>query len=306
VGTAAIFIVIGFILMAVGFFSGADTSVIFSDGAFYRINDVAFEYDSAQELEHAIKNVNEINIDVSNAAIYIEQSDDDSYGLHVSYVQVGEKPKVTMEDGMIQVLENEKDNDFHITFFWNLWKIVLNQNDNKIVLSVPKDAQMDSIQIHTSNGIIESYADYQVNTFIVKSSNGKIDTDHLTVLQNTDIRTSNGAMDIRGTFSKNFYAKTSNGKIQASGVFHADVTCETSNGAVEMNVENAVDDYELEARTSNGKIVIDGDSYGNEYHSRQSALYKMYLKCSNGKVEANFGEKGKQQDFYSMSNNYTK
>lgn len=106
----------------------------------------------------------------------------------------------------------------------------------------------------SSNGSIELTA---VNEVDVTTSNGRIELDE--VAGTVEAETSNGRIVGRGLAGTGIRATTSNGGVDLSLTVPQDVEVRTSNGAIELVVPTDEAGYRVTSNTSNGSVDIEID-----------------------------------------------
>ena len=276
---AAIFIPIGFLLIIVGLFTGARRGVYIESGKIVLATNKDYNYEN-----YDITDVKNIDISVSNAKVMIKESTTNYFGVDVNLTSSMEDPIVNVENNMIKIEKNGKFG-FNI-FSWDFGSL-FDGSSNEIIIYVPKGSSLNDVTLNTDNGRIE-IANLNANTLKADTSNGAISTEDVVVSNNTSLTTSNGQVDISGTFSNSTYVKTSNGKIIGDGTFKGKTTFKTSNGAISYKNSIKRNDCNIIADTSNGSIRINDSKVGDDFKENNGASNSIDLDTSNGGITIEF------------------
>lgn len=299
---AAIMIPIGFLLILVGIFTGAKRGVTIESGKVCLNEQKSYSYEN-----YELTGKSKIDIDVNNAKIIIEESENDRFGINVNLSSIGKDPTVQVDQDEIRV-EDRSDFGFHL-FTWDFGSIFDQDNNNNIVtIYVPKNASLEDVTLHTSNGRVE-ITGLSTKSLKADSSNGGITTEAVSVDGSTTLTTSNGEIDINGTFSGETNAKSSNGKIIGSGMYLGKTTFKTSNGSISgdgtfkgsttfhtsnssISIKNNISrsDCNIDAETSNGTVKINGSKVGDDFSENNGSGNSLNLDSSNGSINIEFNK----------------
>lgn len=278
---AAIFIPIGILFIIVGIFTGAKRNVnIGTNGKILIDQEQTFDYENDD-----ITDVNNIKIDIHNAKILINQSNNDKFMVKVKLYSVSEDP-VNIQNGTLEIIEDE-GSKFGIHFFnWD-FRSLFDGESNEVIIEVPRGISLDDVNLETSNGRIE-IKNLTVNTLKADTSNGSITLEDVVTFDETALSTNNGPVNISGQFHESTYVKTSNGRIISNGTFNGKTTFKTSNGSITCDNNINRKDCDITADTSNGTIRIDEAKVGDDYKEDNNADNSIHLDTSNGGISLNF------------------
>ena len=162
-----------------------------------------------------------------------------------------------------------------------------------ITITVPKDAQLKEIDVASSMGNIE------MDDLICQKVEAECSLGNNTVnnLQAEEIELSNSLGNITTqnlTVEKEAKFSASTGNIDADGTFHGNVEVSVDLGNARLIVRGASrNDYELEASSDMGNLVIDGDKMdgemmGADFQLENGQDRKIQIDSSVGDVEITF------------------
>jgi len=276
---AVIFIPIGVLLIIVGVFTGAKNGVYIQSGKINLDGNKDYNYEN-----YDISNIKNISVDVSNAKILIKESTNDNFGVDINLTSISQDPTISFENNMIKIQKNSK---FGLNIFsWDFGSL-FDGNSNVVTIFIPKGSSLNDVTLNTNNGKIE-IIDLNSNTVKADTSNGAITTNNVVIGSNTSLTTSNGQVDISGSFSDTTYVKTSNGKIIGDGTFSGKTTFKTSNSAISFSNKIKRNDCNIIADTSNGTIRINDTKVGDEFKENNGANNSIDLDTSNGGITIYF------------------
>jgi len=276
---AVIFIPIGILLIIVGVFTGAKNGVYIQSGKINLDGNKDYNYEN-----YDISNIKNISVDVSNAKILIKESTNDNFGVDINLTSISQDPTISFENNMIKIQKNSK---FGLNIFsWDFGSL-FDGNSNVVTIFIPKGSSLNDVTLNTNNGKIE-IIDLNSNTVKADTSNGAITTNNVVIGSNTSLTTSNGQVDISGSFSDTTYVKTSNGKIIGDGTFSGKTTFKTSNSAISFSNKIKRNDCNIIADTSNGTIRINDTKVGDEFKENNGANNSIDLDTSNGGITIYF------------------
>lgn len=273
---AAIFIPLGILLIVVGIFTGAKRSVSIVNGKII-INE-AHDYNYEN---YDLTDIKNINVDVNNAKITINESKNDKFGVDINLKSKVGNPTVKTDNNILQIEENSK---FSLNFFsWDLGS-VFDENSNEVNIYVPKGtSSLKDVTLNTSNGRIE-ITNLKAENVRADTSNGAITTNNVEITENTSLKTSNGQVQIGGTFYNTTYVHTSNGKIIGDGIYKGKTTFKTSNGAILFNSNISRSEYNIVAETSNGTIRVNDSKVDDDFKESKGAANTLDFDTSNGGI----------------------
>lgn len=276
----AIAIAAGLVLLVIGVLTGSKNGI--SIGSDFKVNineEDAYTYEKLD-----FTGADSIDVDIYNAKIAVVQTDSSKFGVSANIKSISGEPKIGVENGVL-TFEQSRTGIFNI-FSWDLGEL-FNGNENIVTIYVPRNVDLKTVKLHTSNGAI-SIEDVKVDEITADTSNGAILAKDVTVAKKSVFTSSNGKIELYGTFNESTYAKTSNGKMIGDGTFKGDTEFKTSNGAIEFTSAVKRSLCEIEADTSNGSVRVDGNKMSDEYNENSGAPNSVELKTSNGSITIEF------------------
>lgn len=281
---ASIMLGAGILLAFIGFISGAKTSIYFDfkNGISLASQSEPFVYEN-----YELENIDEIYIDVSNASLRIEPSDNGKFGIRVNYGSFTETPDVSTSGGRISVKEKEQ-HAIGILNILSLWQIFSEGNSITLYIPVSGTAELASFTFRSDNGSIVSDTPLTTSELDLKTSNGSVNISKMTVRQSALVKTSNGAIICGGAFYGSSEFKTSNGRIELSGNLSGSISLKTSNGSITVNADKPQTSYGIHADTSNGSIKINDNKLSDEYTIAAPGADSITAKTSNGSINLYF------------------
>jgi hypothetical protein len=275
---------VGIILIGIGVLTGAKRGMTWdTTHGVKALESQKFTYDSG-----AVKDIQYVDIDVSNAKIQVLQSDNDSFDLQVNYEYDSQQPVVDVSGNRMSVAGSYGWNGFTWNFSLFNFDWFDAASGNVITIYVPRDAKVSSMKLSTSNGDITSQPTFTADTLVIDTSNGAVDVRNITSPQSTEIKSSNGSIQCSGQFGGNTNIKTSNGKIEASGTYKGKTICKSSNSEIGFTTTLDRKNYGITARTSNGNARINGSKVGDDYSENNTTENTVDLGTSNGNITMQF------------------
>lgn len=290
--TAGISMLLGVIFIIIGFVFGARVGCVYANGRFYTKEEIhqTYKSDNYENIKNIYLNGEGYDIELVNSLNNTFSVEYESYGTL-------NQPEITIKDGQLKV-EGYYDNNINGIFFDifdGLYGIFSGDYYNKITINIPKNAQLEAVDISTTNSKIEINSDFTSDSLRCLTFNDKIQIDSdITVNELTNLETTNDKIVCNGTFYKAVKLKTTNDKIVATGTFNGDLDCNTTNDKIELNLSNSENDYNIEAHTTNDKIVINEKNVIDEYDNGKTFLvdnnadYKLSATTTNDKISINF------------------
>lgn len=289
--TAGISILLGVIFIFIGFVFGANVGCVYANGQFYTKEEINKTYKSDN-----YENIKNIYVNGEGYDIELVNSLDNTFSVEYESYGTFNKPEITVKDGQLKV-EGYCDNNINGIFFDmfdGLYKIFSGDYYNKITINIPQNAQLEAVDIRTTNSMIHINSDFITDNLQCLTFNDKIQIDSdITVNKLTNLETTNDKIVCNGTFNKAVKLKTTNDKIVATGTFNCNLDCNTTNDKIELNLSNSENDYNIEAHTTNDKILVNEEKVVDEDNNKtfsvdNNADYKLSASTTNGKIELNF------------------
>lgn len=207
-------------------------------------------FNKAQEQVSAFKS---LKIDVSAADVTVAYGDD--YGISYGFYDDQELKMETQDDTFVVTSKNE-NGFFGVDFRW--------EESQYVKITVPQDTKLEDVYIHTSAGDIE-LSDVTCKKLDAKSSAGDI--------------------TLTGNRIESGKITSSAGDIQFTDLDTDDLEIHASAGNAEGNLAEALDQYNLDLKTSAGEITVDHTNQGNKYTTTADGNKTLKVKLSAGDVE---------------------
>lgn len=276
---AVICIVTGLVLCVLGNVTGARSQLT--------VNGSGIHIDEPKTCDYtATGNVTKVYVNVDDARISVERTNDKYVKVTLQNVQNGENIKVTEENGTFSI-GNKDYAGFNV--WLGSWMNLFGNNMERVVtVYLPKDSDISELELKTSNGKIESYDSLNLNNLTLNTSNGKVCVSNVKVKDNTYIHTSNGSIDCSGEFTGSTEIKTSNGKIIANGLYKGNTKLKSSNGKIEFEADSKLSDYNIDAHTSNGSVYINEEKKSDDIEINANADNTLDINTSNGSITLKF------------------
>lgn len=207
-------------------------------------------FNKTQAAVSAFKN---LRIDVSAADVAVAYGDDYqiSYGFYDD-----QELKMDAQGDTLVVTSKNDGSFFGIGFLW--------QESQYVKVTVPEGTTLQDIYIHTSAGDIE-LSKVACEKLDAKSSAGDV--------------TLTGNTIVRGEVA------SSAGDILFTDLDTDDMEIHASAGNAEGNLAEALDQYNLDLKTSAGEITVDHTNQGNKYITTADGDKTLKVKLSAGDVE---------------------
>ena len=266
-----IFIITGLILITIGV--SIDTS-LWQTSIGYRTS----EYETINK-NFASDEVKHVIIDSRNASIRVNLSDNDEISLSYrenNYLRYN----LTIDEGVL-TLKQERINHFRFGL------INFSSGDRyAIILNIPKNS-LDKLEIDNTNGKV-LVVDVELDSLDIKTTNAIIEIENMIVTDNLNIRTTNGVIRFNDVKAGDLSARTTNGMIEFSKLIANNIIMQTTNGQVTGAIIGNRDDYHEDMSTTNGRIKINGQQYGNIVRSRNDINRELNIITTNGNITIDF------------------
>ena len=267
-----IFIVVGLILMLIGI--SLDTSLFRT-----AMGNQSNNYKTINK-SFASNEIEQIVIDSRNAGIRVKPSDNDE--ISISYRENNNlKYNLTLENEVLTLEQERRDNNIRFGL------MNFNRGDKyTIILNIPKDS-IDSLKVGSTNGAI-LLQDVEIAMIDIRTTNAVIEIKNVVATNIINMGTTNGLIEFDNVNTGDLSARTTNGLIEFSRLRANNIQMETTNGLIEGNIIGNRDDYEKNMGTTNGRIRIDGQNYGNTVRGRSNLDKELEMRTTNGNITINF------------------
>jgi|GEM_PF-3448797 len=303
-------IVIGIVLMAIGYVSG-------SKGTYIDIAGVHIYDDTKQIIEEKkLEEITKIDINVDWYNISIEEGKD--YGLEI--VCYGEKNQIDwkLKDGKLTINEEKYETKVRI---FNIGRLNWNKKP-EIKIYLPKEAVLNHVILNVESGKIE-ISDKVIEDLKINNEFGNVVINNLesnkvdieinsgnflgkNIISNEmNIETDFGNVTIENGKNDKMYLKLESGNVKLTNIETENLKVETDFG--KMITEN-IKVVNSNIATNSGNIVLDGDINGNtiinsEFGNitintrKEEKYYTLDIDTNFGKIVIN-KEKLKKSDIY--------
>lgn len=272
--------------------------VAVSDENPFNIDDAEYE---KVELLYSEDEFNTLDFSFENRDFFVRESTDSQIKVEY-YVSDRETVTVTENDNVLEITHEVEwinqlftwfnffqDNNYYDVYIYLPTTVdySLELNTSNGVLDILNLDNLDSLLFVSSNGRI-NLQNVEARLIHASTSNGRIDLSEVVVEESINLDTSNGRIYLDNvTAGTDISADTSNGGIEATNIQAEDIELETSNGDIDVTLYGDKDDYKLIAGTSNGDIDYDGLGItGGVVNS--SGIYVLDVDTSNGDITITF------------------
>lgn len=163
-------------------------------------------------------------------------------------------------------------------------------NDQKITLTIPKDAELDSalFEFGAAEVIMENVT---AKKLYLTVGAGELNAERLTATEFAKFNVGAGAFYVDDAALTDAELVCGVGEMNVSGSFYGDTTADCGVGAMELRVRGEQDDYRGELNCGLGEIEfgnINIEGSGKQSHGTSSAERRMDIKCGIGDVDVQF------------------
>lgn len=237
--------------------------------------------------DHSYRN---ININTANTKVEIVPTKRSETTVTLSG-NAGKNSRLTLDadvKGDTLAVEVKRKRKFSLWTFYNM----------TLTVNIP-EKQYDSITVHSKNGRIELDS-MLANQVRLESKNGRISLGHIEA-ESIHVDTKNGAIELINIDSSNINADTKNGKLvfeQVNGDItgttkngrislvtdhlNRSINLDTKNGQIEIKTSEEPTNAVIDAKTSNGRINVFGQSNSLTTYGDGENLIK--LRTKNGRI----------------------
>lgn len=163
-------------------------------------------------------------------------------------------------------------------------------NDQKITLTIPKDAELDSALFEFGAAEI-SMENVTAKKLYLTVGAGELNAELLTATEFAKFNVGAGAFYAEDVALMNAELVCGVGEMNVSGSFDGDTTADCGVGAMELRVRGEQEDYRGELNCGLGEIEFGNikiDGSGKRSHGTASAERRMDIKCGIGDVDVQF------------------
>lgn len=265
-------IVVGLILSIVGIF-------VMGEGDIKKITNFYNEDHLYEEKKYIVEddNINSLKLKLTNRNIEIKRTKVNN--IEIKYFDSeDDKLNLTGEESTLYITDETKSKFFNF-FRWRSRECTL------IEVKVPLDFELDLFMSTTINGSL-NMTDIAIKNIDFTTTNGSVNFNNVIVSEELSSSLTNGNVILSSVQANKMVLITTNGYIKFSKVISNDINGVTTNGTIKLDINGNPDDYNIEAKTTNGKITFNGLSLANGVHQAQ-APNKINVKTTNGGITIN-------------------
>lgn len=192
----------------------------------------------------------EINLDADVMSVTVKQGED--YAITYNYTGIAE-PTYAVEDGILYVKQKEKG--FSIFGTGN--------RRCSMEITVPKDTKLTRVKMDTDVGDVK-----------IKEVQ----------LENTDLYSDVGNVSLNGIQFMKGTIETDTGNVQLEQCEFSDLHIETDVGNTKISTVSNVKNYDVDLKTDVGKVYVNGQSQGTEYHNSGDEMGNISVEGDIGDV----------------------
>lgn len=188
------------------------------------------------------------------------------------------------EDGEL-LISYKQDNNWPAKMF-----VDNDINDQKITLTVPKDALLESALFEFGAAEI-SMEEIEAKKLYVTVGAGELTADRLTATELARFNVGAGTFSAEDVTLTDAELECGVGEMKVSGIFDGDTKADCGVGAMELAVYGDQEQYRGELNCGLGEIdfgTISIEGSGNKSYGTSSAERRMDIKCGIGEVDVHF------------------
>lgn len=149
-----------------------------------------------------------------------------------------------------------------------------NDNSGRIEITIPKEVKLDNIELRSNVGEIELEKINSKNMYI-KTNVGSASAYEVNS-DSMEIITNVGEVDFENSMTKKLYAKTNIGKINFEGEINGDIDIKTDIGEAKLELRGNIDDYNINGKSGVGSIKINRKSLSSFKNSRDNTKKRPF------------------------------
>lgn len=220
-----------------------------------------------------------INAELFNSEVRIEFGRE--YRIDMNFPEGATLPKVSIVDGMLSIVEEERRFSLDRLFSSNSWR------GGRITVTVP-DVTFNSFRIKTLNGGIR-VPQVTLDTLALETVNGGINVDGAKCrkLSGTNV---NGSVSISDcAVTESCKGVTVNGSVRINGSLKGAVQVSAVNGSLKLGSSLSERDYDITVSTVSGSVRINGEKRSKDMSIVNNAANRIKASTVNGSVSIEFG-----------------
>lgn len=229
------------------------------------------------------QNITGLKIDVGQGKVVIEQGEE--FSAQIKKSGNNRKIKSTVKNGIWEL--KEKNDGFDLS---DLIKNV-KKGGIHLVVTVPEGFEAEKIEIEVDAGQVEA-GSLTAKKVDFEVSAGTIDIENLVVTEEAEMEIDMGTIDISSGNIKNLDLQCDMGKAVYSGMLTGKNKIGCDMGSVEIELEDAAENYTFSINNDMGKVSLDGKKY-NGLSSRVekgNGENKIGLEVDMGTIKVKTGK----------------
>ena len=215
--------------------------------------------------------VKKMEIAIGGAALYLKQSEDDSFGIKID----GKGKYQYHESGGVFYLEGDKR------------KGKINSNE-KVYLFIPREMSFQEVEIEVGGGLVE-IGELVSDEVDMTAGAGMISAGQIKC-RSLEVEVGAGMIDLQGVETEKLNLNVGVGEALIEGNVKKKIDAECGMGVINLVLDNNEKDYDYELECAAGSIDIGGKTYSAlaETKINNNANGECELECSMGSISVAF------------------
>jgi len=218
-------------------------------------------------------------------ACTIEILEGEGTGYHIDFDNLKYGTLTHRLEGETLKLSYEQNDDWALKLFSSN-----DIDDQKITLTIPKDAELDSALFEFGAAQIRMEGVTAKNLDITVGA-GKLNAERVTATEHAKLSVGAGAFYAENVSLTDTDLECGVGEMEVEGTLTGDTTADCGVGAMELRVSGKQEDYRGELNCGLGEIDfgdISIEGSGKKSYGTSSAERRMDIKCGLGEVDVRF------------------
>lgn len=149
-----------------------------------------------------------------------------------------------------------------------------NNNSGRIEITIPEGIKLNNIELRTNVGEIE-LEEIGSKKMYIKTNVGSASA-YKVNSDSIDITTNVGEVDFDRSETRNLHASTNIGKIKFRGEIEGDIEVKTDIGEANLELTGSIDDYNINGSSGVGNIKVNRESLSSFKKSRENSKEKPF------------------------------
>lgn len=222
-----------------------------------------------------VKTVNDLEIDIGGAALYVRESKDGTFGFHAD----GKGKYKCYESGGVLYVEGAENH------------LMINNIDNveRLYLDIPKGMTFGAVTVSVGAGLVEMTA-IDADEIELMIGAGKIDVDGITG-RSLRVETGAGQASIKGVEVEELDVEVGLGDSYVQGSVTEEIDIECGMGRSQLVLTDEEEDFNYDISCAAGSVSIGGRSYSalaDDTYIDNEASRECSMECAMGTIEIEF------------------